>query len=226
VIRRTLGALSLQAVFQIGGIAFISLLLPFDAQAQLQQFNAQDMTIDADSSIYDGKTSTVIFKGLHLSQGLIGIQADEARVRNRELENSTWRFSGNVIIDVGDGHIECDNATLDFDDFKLKLAVVTGSPATYKLTREGKDNVTHAEAGHLSYRVDEGIIEFSDNAVITEGGNQFSSNLLIYNIGEQRIRADSNGAEDDRVRLIYTPNNGSAAIDNETDLSEDDVKNQ
>ena len=49
------------------------------------------------------------------------------------------------------------------------------------------------------------MIEFSEQATITEGGNQISSHMLVYNILEQRINADSTGADDDRVRITYTP---------------------
>ncbi len=45
--------------------------------------------------------------------------------------------------------------------------------------------------------------------MITEGGNQISSNMLVYNIAEQRIKADSSGVEDGRVRITYTPTNGA-----------------
>lgn len=166
------------------------------------------MSIDADSTAYDGKTSTIIFSGLRLSQGHIGIQADEGRAQRMELEDSSWRFSGNVVIDVENGHIESDSAILQFDEFELKVATVTGSPATFKLTRSGNDEDTYAEAGKLLYDVEKGVIEFSDAATITEGGNQISSNFLVYNIVEQRINADSTGSADDRVRITYTPTNG------------------
>ncbi len=32
--------------------------------------------------------------------------------------------------------------------------------------------------------------------------------MLVYNIAEQRINADSSGEEDDRVRITYTPPGG------------------
>ena len=49
------------------------------------------------------------------------------------------------------------------------------------------------------------MVEFSENAIITEGGNQISSNYLIYNIAEQRINAQSAGDDGDRVKIKYTP---------------------
>ena len=166
------------------------------------------MDIDADNTTIDGKNSMIIFSGLRLTQGQVSIQADEGRATRMELEDSYWNFSGNVVIDVGTGHIECDAAELLFDDFRLREAVVVGSPATYELQRTGSEDVTYAEAGRLKYDVDKGVIEFSEEATITEGGNQISSNVLIYNIAEQRIAADSTGEEDGRVRITYTPTNG------------------
>ena len=167
------------------------------------------MDIDADNTTIDGKNSMIIFNGLRLTQGTVSIQADEGRATRMELEDSSWHFSGNVIIDIGAGRIECDAAELMFDEFRLKQAVVTGAPATYDLQRPGTEERTYGEAGRLDYDVDAGVIEFSEDATITEGGNQISSSLLVYNIVEQRISAEGSGDEDGRVRITYTPTNGT-----------------
>ena len=95
------------------------------------------------------------------TQGRISIEADEGRAKRMELEDSTWQFAGNVVIDIGAGRIECDSADLYFDDFRLRTAIVTGSPAIYNLKRQGSEGITHGEAGRLEYDVDAGVIEFS-----------------------------------------------------------------
>jgi len=185
------------------------LAAPLLAVAQVNDLDMRlPMDINADNTSIDGKNSMIIFSGLTLRQGNVSIQADEGRATRMELEDSSWFFSGNVIIDIGAGHIECDSAELRFDDFRLRKAIVTGTPAIYDLHRPGTEEITHAEAGRLSYDVDDGVIEFSEQATITEGGNQISSNMLVYNITEQRINADSTGEDDDRVRITYTPANG------------------
>lgn len=191
----------------LGIIALLT--MPPLAAAQVNDLDMRlPMDIDADNTTIDGKNSMIIFNGLRLTQGSVSIQADEGRATRMELEDSTWHFAGNVIIDIGAGHIEADSAELRFDEFRLKQAIVTGSPAVYDLNRPGTEEVTHAEAGRLDYNVDGGVIEFSDQAIINEGGNQISSNVLVYNIAEQRINADSSGEEDGRVRITYTPVNG------------------
>jgi lipopolysaccharide transport protein LptA len=200
------------------------LFLPCLAAAQANDLDMRlPMDIDADNTTFDGKNSMIIFSGLRLTQGQVSIEADEGRATRMELEDSTWEFSGNVVIDIGAGRIECDTANLYFDDFRLRRAVVTGSPAVYDLRRSASEGVTHGEAGRLQYDVDAGIIEFSGQATITEGGNQISSNMLVYNIAEQRIKADSSGVEDGRVRITYTPTNGiEQAEDEDTEATGED----
>jgi lipopolysaccharide transport protein LptA len=196
-----------KSLLWLGAVA--SLLLPLVAGAQANDLDMRlPMDIDADNTTIDGKNSMIIFNGLRLTQGNVSIQADEGRATRMELEDSTWLFNGNVIIDVGAGRIESDSAELLFDEFRLKRAIVTGSPAVYDLRRPGTEEITHAESGRLDYDVDKGVIEFSEQATITEGGNQISSTVLVYNIAEQRINADSSGEADDRVRITYTPPNG------------------
>lgn len=163
------------------------------------------ISLDADSTDYDGKTSMLMFRGLRLSQGNIGIEADEGRATKLDFEDSVWHFKGNVVIDTESGHIECDNADLRFSGHQLLQALIGGAPATFELQRPESSDVTYAEAEQLDYDFSQGIVEFSGNARITEGGNQISSNFLVYNIAEQRINAQSAGTDGERVKITYTP---------------------
>lgn len=163
------------------------------------------ISLDADSTDYDGKNSMMMFRGLRLSQGNISVVADEGRASKLDFQDSVWRFEGNVVIDVENGHIECDSADLQFIGHTLRIATIRGSPATFEMQRPGSDEVTYAEAGRLEYDLGSGVIEFSENAVITEGGNQISSSYLVYNITEQRINAQSSGDDGEKVKITYTP---------------------
>lgn len=170
------------------------------------------ISLDADSTDYDGKNSMLMFRGLRLSQGNIGITADVGRTSELDFEDSVWEFTGNVTIDTADGRIECQSANLQFADHQLRIATITGSPATFEFRRSDGDQTTYAEAGQLQYDFSSGVVEFSGNATITEGGNTISSNYLLYNIREQRINAQSSGDGDQRVKITYTPGaNGADA---------------
>ncbi len=163
------------------------------------------VSLDADSTSYDGKSSMVMFRGLRLTQGQLGISADEGFASRMDFEDSTWHFEGNVLIDVENGHIESDVADMEFAGYQLRTATIVGTPATFEMQRPGSTETTYAEAGRLVYNFEEGVVEFSDQATITEGGNQISSSFLVYNIREQRINATSSGEGDPKVRITYTP---------------------
>ena len=194
----------------------LAFLMPALAAAQGDDLGLT-IYVDADSSEYDGKSTMVVFKGLRLSQGSIAIEADEGRASKLDFEESVWQLSGNVIIDVENGHIECDAADLTFSGNKLTLATITGTPASFEMQRPNSADPTYAEAGRLEYDLAKGIIEFSDQATITENGNQISSSYLIYNIKEQLINARSGGDGDPKVRITYTPKEADTP-----DVSDDD----
>lgn len=163
------------------------------------------ISLDADSTNYDGKNSMLMFRGLRLSQGTIGVAADEGRASKLDFKDSVWHFTGNVVIDVDNGHIECDSAALRFRDHVLQLATIEGSPATFEIQRPESDQTTYAEAKRLEYNLQQGVIEFSGDARITEGGNQISSAFLVYDIKERRVNAQSSASGDQKVKIIYTP---------------------
>ena len=187
--------------------AFMTMLLPGNVPAQTSDLRLP-ISLDADSTDYDGKSSMLMFRGLKLTQGTIGIEADEGRASKLDFEDSVWQFTGNVVIDTDKGHIECDAADLKFTGHQLRRATITGTPATFESRRPESEEKTVAEAARLTYDFVAGSIEFSGNAVISEGGNKISSEYLVYNIAEQRIKAQSGGDEGRRVKITYTPNEG------------------
>lgn len=198
-------------------LCLAGLLLPaVETQAQINDPRLP-ISLDADSTDYDGIRQMLMFEGLRLTQGNIGIEADRGRASKLDFEDSVWRFEGNVVIDVEGGQIRCDTADLRFENHQLKFATITGSPATYELTRPGSNETTYAEAGRLDYDLEAGTVRFSEQATITEGGNQIASNLLVYNIAEQRINAQSTPEGEDKVKITYTPKEPSDELGDEFD---------
>lgn len=193
----------------IRSLSFMLLLISCSAAAQIGD-SRLPISLDADFSDYDGKNSMLTFRGLRLSQGNIGIEADEGRASKLDFDDSVWQLAGNVIITVENGRIECDTADLEFSDNELRIANITGAPATFELTRAGSAERTYAEAGLLRYDLQAGAIEFSDNAVIVEGGNQIASDYLVYNISEQRIKAQGSAEGDGKVKITFTPSEEGA----------------
>jgi lipopolysaccharide transport protein LptA len=190
--------------------------LPATSPAQLTD-RRLPVSLNAESMDIDGKNSMLLYRGMRVTQGNISIVADEGRASKLDFEDSIWHLTGNVIIDAENGHVECETADLRFSDHQLQVATITGSPATFRLKRPDSDQLTYAEAGRLEYDLARNIIEFSENATITEGGNEISSSYLLYNITEQRINARSNGEGDEKVKVIYTPGTNDTSAEEEDD---------
>ena len=203
---------------------FVALLLLMPGLAAAQASDLRlPISLDADSTNYDGKSSMLVFRGLRLSQGSIGIEADEGRATKLDFQDSVWRFKGNVVIDVDNGHIECASADLKFADHKLMVATIMGEPATFEMHRPDSDDITRGEAKRLVYNLDTQIIEFSGDAKFSESGNQIASSFIAYNIAEQRINAESSG--DEKVKITFTPQDSNTAdttADEELDVEVED----
>lgn len=193
-------------------LLLIAIAMPAFANAQDLDLNLSRLPwdINAETADFDGETGSIVYTGLRFSQGSTSIEADEGRADNREQKNRVWQFSGNVQITVNNGYIKCDSAILNFEGNVLSLATVTGGPASFEMKRLDASDATYAEAGRLKYDVRKGTIEFSNQAKITESGNQISAELFVYNIPERRILADAAGTDEGRVRVIYTPTDGDA----------------
>lgn len=203
-------------------LLLLSLATPFAVFAQNSDLRLP-ISLDAESTDYDGKSSMLMFRGLKLSQGNIGVSADEGRASKLDFEDSVWQFSGNVVIDTETGHIECDSADLKFSGHQLRRATVTGKPATFETRRPETDDITRAEAGRLNYDLLAGSIEFSGDAVITEGGNQISADVLVYDIAAQRINAQSGGNGERRVKITYTPKENGDLVPGPVDAGADET---
>ena len=189
-------------------IAHLFIFLLFETSSVNAQINSAELpiNIDAESTGYLADESVLTFTKLNLSQGGISISADRGEASKLDFENSTWRFEGNIIIKLENGRIESDFAHLEFEGHQIKIARIQGSPAMLLIDREAEVARTSAIADRIDYDFQRSLIDFTGNVSIQEGGNQISSEYLIYNIKDQSIQAQSNSNDNSKVKITYTPN--------------------
>tara|TARA_B100001287_G_scaffold190003_1_gene160511 strand:- start:76 stop:729 length:654 start_codon:yes stop_codon:yes gene_type:complete len=189
-------------------IARVFIFLSFDTNTVNAQLNSAELpiNIDAESTGYDADDSVLTFTKLNLSQGGVSISADRGEASKLDFENSTWKFEGNIIITLENGKIESDFAHLEFEGHQIKIARIQGSPAMLLIDSEAEVARTSAIANRIDYDFQRSLIDFTGNVSIQEGGNQISSEYLIYNIKDQSIQAQSNSSDNSKVTITYTPN--------------------
>ena len=186
----------------------IFILFVFDTTSINAQINSAELpiNIDAESTGYLADDSVLTFTKLNLSQGGISISADRGEASKLDFENSTWKFEGNIRITLENGSIESDFAHLEFEGHQIKTARIQGSPAKLLFNREDEVTRTSAIADRIDYDFQKSLIDFTGNVSIQEGGNQISSEYLVYNIKDQSIQALSDSKENSKVKITYTPN--------------------
>jgi lipopolysaccharide transport protein LptA len=184
--------------------------------AALPDFSGLPVTVDAASSEVDYKTNTVVFKDVVISQGAMRVQAEHARATGLNFANSRWNFEGNVRIDAEErGNLRSDQAVVEFRDNHIARATITGKPAEFEQRRANSDQIARGHADEIFYDVSDGTVRLSDEAWLSDGQNEISGPLLVYNIREQQIQAvaapNATAGADQRVHISIAPHAGAGA---------------
>lgn len=162
------------------------------------------ISLDADSSSFDRRTETIAFRGLRITQGSMGIEADEAQATGLDFEKSEWHFSGNVRITIDSATIRSDNADLRFEAHELLMAELSGEPAMFEdLSAVGEEPI-RGGANLLYYDNVTRTLRMSDGAWLSEGTTQFTGCDLIYDLDEERITSGSSECGQD-LQIIFVP---------------------
>jgi lipopolysaccharide transport protein LptA len=164
------------------------------------------ITLDAASSEVDYKTHTYTFEKVVISQGTMRVQADHARATGLDFANSHWTFDGHVHIDAEPrGNLRSDQAVVEFKDNRIARATVTGKPAEFEQRRAESQQLARGHADEIVYDVSDGTVRLANDAWLSDGQNEISGALLVYNINQQRVQAGSEAGTDQRVHITIAP---------------------
>jgi lipopolysaccharide transport protein LptA len=176
------------------------------AAALTQPSRQLPITVDAASSEVDYRTNTVVFSQVVISQGAMRVQADHAHASGLNFANSRWTFEGRVRIDAEPrGSLRADQAVVEFRDNHIVRATAHGKPAEFEQPRADSPQMARGRADEIVYDVNEGTVRLTDNAWLSDGTNEISGPLLVYNIRAQRVQAATQSGTDQRVHIVIQP---------------------
>ena len=160
------------------------------------------IAVDAASSEVDYKTNTVVFTQVVISQGATRVQADHAHATGLDFANSRWTFDGNVHIEAPEqGTLRSDAAVVEFRDNHIARATITGKPAAFEQKRTDSDKVARGHAVEIVYDVAAGTVRLTTDAWLSNGQNEISGPLLVYNMREQRVQAATSPGTGERIHI-------------------------
>jgi lipopolysaccharide transport protein LptA len=188
------------------GVALASGAAAAPAPPSALQPGQPPINLEATSTEVDGRTNTLVFSDVVISQGATRVQADHAHATGLNFANSRWTFEGKVRIDAEQhGNLRSDQAAIEFRDNRIARATITGNPAEFEQKRAGSDQIARGRAGEIVYDLNDGTVRLTNQAWLTDGQNEISGPLLVYNIREQRVQAAAAPGTDQRVHITIAP---------------------
>jgi len=122
-----------------------------------------------------------------------------------DMKSNQVTFKGNVSLKQGSINIDADRivVTREPETKSIKQIQAFGKPATFsQLTDDGK--TLSGQAKELDYRISTDELTMKGQAQLKQDGNTIQSSSIRYQIGQQKLVADSSNNE--RVTTILQPN--------------------
>jgi lipopolysaccharide export system protein LptA len=168
--------------------------------------------LDAASTDVDYRGNRVRFRDVTVSQGDTTVQAERAEATGLQFEDSRWVFEGDVRIRVEQrGTLRSDRAIVEFTNNRIARATITGAPAEFEQQRTETNVMARGRAGSIEYAVADGTVRLSDEAWLSDGRNEITGPVLVYNIREERVLASGEPGGEQRVRITINPNEDKPA---------------
>lgn len=175
--------------------------------------DAGAVTLDAASSDVDYRSNTVVFRDIVITQGTVRVAAQQARATGLDFENSTWTFTGAVVINVDGGAMRSNEATVNFAANRVATARIRGTPAEFEQPRTGTSDVARGRAGAIDYDVGAGTVTLIGDAWLSDGRNEIRGQQLTYDVRGQRVQSGSRPGQGDRVQITIRPRAPDASTD-------------
>ncbi|HNR22007.1 MAG TPA: lipopolysaccharide transport periplasmic protein LptA [Steroidobacteraceae bacterium] len=171
------------------------------------------INVDAASSDVDYRSNTVVFRDVVITQGGARVAAANARATGLDFVDSTWEFTGRVRIDRDGGTLESDRAKVRFRDNVLESATIEGKPARFEQQLVRTPGKAHGRAETIVYDMAANRVTFTGDAWLTDGRNEISGQELVYNVADQRVLAETQPGDTDRVRITIRPQKDATPAD-------------
>ncbi len=165
----------------------------------------QAVQLEADSSEVDYRNNTVNFRRIVITQGSMRVAAEQAHATGLNFENSSWIFSGNVRISMDSGNLRSRQANVEFRNQRITRAIILGEPAEFEQQRQGSSEMARGHSASIVYDLVGGIVTLTGDAWLSDGRNEIKGQELVYNVKEQRVRAQTRAGDKDRVHITIRP---------------------
>lgn len=165
----------------------------------------QPIVINSVSSSIDYGTNTAEFREIVISQGDSRLTAERASARGVDFANSQWTFVGRVVITSEPrGLLRADQAILEFHEGELTQVTAIGSPAYIEQRRSDTVRPGQGHADQITFDVKQNTVRLSGHAQLSDEHKEISAPVLLYNVQDAGLKANSEGERQD-IHITIRP---------------------
>lgn len=178
------------------------------AEAAISQ-SIGTINFKAESLQGDLARNELLMQQVVINQGGYEIRAAQARASGIDFRNSEWVFTDSVRITTPTGTINAAQAIVSFSRETISQLRITGTPAVFQNNLSGKQQA-QGQAKHIDYDVTSQQIRLSDSAWFKYGQVEYRGQSVVYDLTHNRIIADRNEQQGERLQITVTPEQGSS----------------
>src|SRR5690242_19951599 len=117
------------------------------------------------------------------------IVAKHAHGTSLDFDDSTWTFSGDVHVHLGEqqAKLSSDEAVVKFSNKEVKRLDIKGSPAEFEQKRPNSDELTRGHANSIVYEAGAGTITLQDDVWLNDSGKEIRGPNLVYDIRNAEV---------------------------------------
>jgi len=137
-------------------------------------------------------------------QQAITVEADRLEMDNAK---GVSHYRGSVVMSQGNLQLRADSVTLHSKGNALQKAIADGSPVYLEKTDPQTGETIKANAGHMEYKLQEGLLEMNGDAHLWRGKDEFAGEHIVYELNKRIVRATGQkpGEDGGRVKVILQP---------------------
>ena len=142
---------------------------------------------DLDASKITGsfQPNHVVVLDAVLVQGMNTIHADKAEAAALDVKDATWYLTGHVQVQVPQGELMSDSATVTFREGAVVMATAHGNPATFNQHTLPGVPPASGHAKDIAFDVPNNEVKLNGEAFVTREHNDLSACKITYNITQQ-----------------------------------------
>jgi lipopolysaccharide transport protein LptA len=133
------------------------------------------------------------------TRGITRIKADLAEASGQDLGNSAWVLTGHVQVFMPQGSLSADRATVQFVNKRIASMSAQGTPAEFEHSAAPAENA-HGHAREIDYDLEQDLLKLNGDSWLSDGCNQITSQSIVYDIANQKVRADAAPGSDKQVQ--------------------------